>query len=501
MIERNNQQVHQNPVWLADLLQGIAEITDSENRLISSLELSSQKVNTGSLFVALPGLTADGRDYIESAIESGATAVLYESKDLKNPVSRSDLVPTLPVRGLKNCMGDIASRFFGNPSKAMNVIGITGTNGKTTTAFLLAQAHEFLGSRCGYSGTLGTGLLDSLVQSELTTADAIKLHGHLARFRRMGAEATCMEVSSHGLDQGRVNGVAFDVAVFTNLSQDHLDYHESMERYGLAKRKLFEFESLKVAVINTDDEYGREVEKFCLGRSGVEVIRFGMSSQDMEVVRLETTERGVEFDLRFQGQNWKISSSLLGKVNIPNILACIGALVGLGYSMPQICEAIPELSAPPGRMESFFQSEKHPLVVVDYAHTPDALERALVSLRPLCKKDLIVVFGCGGDRDQGKRPQMGAVAERLADRIIITDDNTRTEPATEIVAGIKAGIRSSVKVIHDRRDAITEAIRSAGAGDIVLVAGKGHESTQTQGDSIREFSDREVVPEIFEELS
>ena len=487
-----------NAIRLKELLAGIQAIGGEDDRWITSLQLNSRDVTPGSLFIALVGRTVNGRDYMDEARDNGATAVLYERAGASFGSGREKGVPRIAVEDLRNQLGRIASRFYRHPSRKMKLVGITGTNGKTTTAFLLVQALGLLGMRCAYSGTLGIGFLGQLQESGLTTVDPVRMHRRLVEILGFGAEAVCMEISSHGLDQGRANGVDFDVAVFTNLTRDHLDYHHSMKRYGEAKQKLFEFDSLGTAVINLDDGFGRKLHRFCEHRKkAVNCLGFGLESGDLRPGNLRVDDQGIRFRLEYEGGGWEITSRLLGRINVPNILCCIATLLGLKFQIRDIVPVIERLGPPPGRMEAFRGGAGQPLVIVDYAHTQDALERALKSLKPLCRGKLVTVFGCGGDRDPGKRPMMGTVAEAVADEVILTDDNPRTEPADQIVSQIKEGLSRPVTVIHDRRAAIAHAVKSLSSRDIVLVAGKGHETTQTTGVRTRPLSDRRIVPELL----
>jgi UDP-N-acetylmuramoyl-L-alanyl-D-glutamate--2,6-diaminopimelate ligase len=493
-------------VWLSELLKGFAEVQKDQDCLIGALQLSSQRVQHGEMFIALPGLTTDGREYIDQVLAKGVSAVLFESLETDREDGFFNGVPVIGVHNLKEKIGVISSRYYGDPSRHLKVIGITGTNGKTTTAYLVAQALEVIGVHCGYSGTIGSGFVGNLVYSDLTTMDAISMHRQLSEFLANQAGAVSMEVSSHGLDQGRANGVDFDIAVFTNLSRDHLDYHKTMTRYGDAKQKLFEFSSLKKAVINTDDAFGRSLWTYCNQKrnspaGGPDCISYGLSSGDLQAIELQADAQGIQFKLQYGADTHVIHSKLLGEVNAPNVLATIGCLLALGYELPVITQVISGLGPPPGRMEVFRNLPDQPAVVVDYAHTPDALERALKSLRALSSGKLVVVFGCGGDRDQGKRPEMGKVAESIADRVILTDDNPRTEPADQIIDQIKAGLIRPATVIHDRKHAVTEAISSSGANDFILLAGKGHEESQSIGSFDVALSDRVLVPELLEELA
>ncbi len=494
-------------IRLSEILSGVAALKPADDRLVGRLQLDSRQVERGDVFVALPGMLADGRDYIPEAIHHQASAVLYESRDYEAHESGSgkepgENTPLIGIDGLKDKLGRIASVCFRNPSSALKVIGVTGTNGKTTTAWLIGQALERLGLSCGYSGTLGTGKIGSLQMSDLTTADVISMHRRLAGFRSMQMAAVSLEVSSHGLDQGRVNGVEFDIAVLTNLSRDHLDYHHSMEEYGRAKRKLFDFPSLRAVVVNSDDAFGKNLVRYLeRHRPGLRRLTYGLGNADLAPRNLEASECEIQFDLGYRGDSGRIRVALTGAVNVLNVLATAGALVGLGYRVGEIAEAMPGLSAPPGRMEWFANRPWQPGVVVDYAHTPDALEQALLSLEPLCRGELVVVFGCGGDRDREKRPQMGAIAERLADRVIITDDNPRFESPEGIVEQILQGMKSRPTVIHDRKMAVRQAIQSSTAEDLILLAGKGHETRQIKAGEARRLSDRELVRELLERLS
>jgi UDP-N-acetylmuramoyl-L-alanyl-D-glutamate--2,6-diaminopimelate ligase len=493
-------------IWLSELLRDYAEVKKERDCLITALQLSSQKVQHGEMFIALPGLTTDGREYIDQVLAKGVSAVLFENLGTDREDEFINGVPVIGVTNLKEKIGVISSRYYGNPSSQLKVIGVTGTNGKTTTAYLVAQALELVGLHCGYSGTIGSGFVGNLAHSDLTTIDAISMHRQLSDFLVSRAGAVSMEVSSHGLDQGRANGVDFDIAVFTNLSRDHLDYHESMTRYGNAKQKLFDFSSLGKAIINTDDAFGRRLHAHCIKKKnspagGPDCITYGLNSGDLQAVDLQTDAGGIHFKLQYGAETYEIHSKLLGTVNAPNVLATIGCLLALGYELPAIAQAISGIGPPPGRMEVFRNLPDQPAVVVDYAHTPDALERVLKSLRTLSAGKLVVVFGCGGDRDQGKRPEMGKVAESIADRVILTDDNPRTEPAGEIIDQIKAGLIRPVTVIHDRKLAVTEAINSSGANDFILLAGKGHEESQSIGCVDVALNDRVFVPELLEELA
>jgi UDP-N-acetylmuramoyl-L-alanyl-D-glutamate--2,6-diaminopimelate ligase len=483
---------------LDQLLRDIAETQGVGDIVVSGLALDSRQVRPGDAFFALRGTREHGITFAQGAVARGARVVLAEAPAAD--VLPMD-VPVLWVDGLHGKVGEIASRFFGHPSESLRVIGVTGTNGKTSTVQLLAQALEQLGHRAATIGTLGAGLHGRISEGERTTPDAISVQGLLASFRDEGATHVAMEVSSHALEQGRVAAVAFEMAAFTNLTRDHLDYHGSMEAYGEAKAKLFAWPSLKAAAINIDDAFGRSLA----GRlpSGVRVLRLsaeGDTAADIRAVDVATSAEGLAFELRTPWGTQVIRSSLLGRFNVANLLAVVACLGALGASFEHIVTAIEGLQPINGRMNRLGGVAHLPLVVVDYAHTPDALEQALTALRAHCDGRLICVFGCGGERDAGKRPQMGAIAERLADQIIITDDNPRGEDGDVIVAQIVAGLRRPgvATVERDRAAAIDRALALALAGDVVLIAGKGHETYQEGAAGKRPFDDLAVARHALE---
>jgi UDP-N-acetylmuramoyl-L-alanyl-D-glutamate--2,6-diaminopimelate ligase len=381
----------------------------------------------------------------------------------------------------------------------MTLVGVTGTNGKTSTVQLLAQAWTLQGMRAGSVGTLGAGLHGAVVPTGFTTPLVLQLHALLAELRDAGAQAVAMEVSSHALDQGRVDGVHFDVAVFTNLTRDHLDYHGTMDAYGAAKARLFAWPGLRAAVINLDDPFGRAL----LAALPAGVRGVGLSSRGAQAeVRAENIALepgGIAFDLLLGDARHSVRSTLLGRFNVDNLLAVAGVLHALGQPASAVVDVLERLQPVAGRMNSFGGGAK-PLVVVDYAHTPDALEQALATLRAHAPTQLVCVFGCGGERDRGKRPQMAAIAEAGADRVIVTDDNPRNEDGDEIVAEIVAGFArpQAVEVERDRARAIARAIGEAGPRDIVLIAGKGHEPYQDIGGVRHAFDDALVARTVLE---
>ena len=483
---------------LDHLLQGIAETTGAGPIVVSGLALDSRRVRTGDAFFALRGTRGHGIEFVAGAVRRGASVVLAEAPPhaLEDPG-----VPVLWIDGLHTFVGEIASRFFGRPSESMRVIGVTGTNGKTSTVQLLAQALENLGRRAATIGTLGAGLHGQLREGERTTPDAIAVQRLMAEFCRDGATHVAMEVSSHALEQGRVAAIAFDVAAFTNLTRDHLDYHSTMEAYGAAKAKLFAWPGLHAAVINTDDEFGRKLaNKLAPDVQALRLSSAGDVSADIAATEIVTSAEGVAFRLRTPWGTRVVRSRLLGRFNVANLLTVVGCLGALGESFDRIVDAVEVLEPVSGRMNRIGGIEGLPLVVVDYAHTPDALEQAITALRAHCAAKLICVFGCGGERDAGKRPEMGDIAERLADIAIVTDDNPRGEDGDVIVSQILAGMKQPqhATVLRDREAAIRAALGMALPGDVVLIAGKGHETYQEGAAGKRAFDDMAVARAALE---
>ncbi|WP_421683638.1 UDP-N-acetylmuramoyl-L-alanyl-D-glutamate--2,6-diaminopimelate ligase [Stutzerimonas urumqiensis] len=457
--------------------------------LIRELTLDSRKVRPGDLFLAVPGTQQDGRAHIADALARGAAAVAYEAEGADVP--RDDVAALIPVRRLASQLSAIAGRFYGEPSRSLRLVGVTGTNGKTSVSQLVAQALGQLGERCGIIGTLGTGFYGELAQGRHTTPDAIGVQATLAGLKAEGARAVAMEVSSHGLEQGRVAALNFMVAVFTNLSRDHLDYHGTMQAYAAAKSRLFEMPGLRARVINLDDAFGRELA----GRDAEgRLITYSLERTDahFHCTAITLGDDGIQARLVTPQGERALRSRLIGRFNLSNVLAAVCALIGMGYPLDEILAVLPALQGPEGRMQRL-GGEGKPLVVIDYAHTPDALDKVLQALRPHVQRELRCVFGCGGDRDRGKRPLMGAVAERLADRLFVTDDNPRGERPVSILDDIRAGLSSpaDARFIEGRAQAIAEAIGTAAAGDVVLLAGKGHEDYQEVEGVRHPFSDIE----------
>ena len=455
--------------------------------LIRELTLDSRNVRAGDLFLAVPGGKYDGRAHIADALQRGAAAVAYEVEGATVlPITD---VPLIPVKGLGKQLSDIAGRFYGDPSRHLNLVGVTGTNGKTSVTQLVAQALDLLGQHCGIVGTLGTGFYGALQSGLHTTPNPIAVQATLADLKKAGAKAIAMEVSSHGLDQGRVTALAFDVAVMTNLSRDHLDYHGTMEAYAAAKAKLFAWNDLKCRVINLDDAFGRQL---AAQDSEARLITYSLEDAGAYLYCREAqfNDEGVRATLVTPQGEHHLRSTLLGRFNLSNVLAAIGALLGLDYALDEILRVLPKLEGPAGRMQRLGGGTQ-PLVVVDYAHTPDALEKVLEALRPHAKGKLLCLFGCGGDRDRGKRPLMSEIVERLADGVLVTDDNPRSEDPSQIFDDIRVGFKDASKVtfVAGRGAAIAQLIASAGADDVVVLAGKGHEDYQEINGERHAFSD------------
>lgn len=460
-------------------------LLSSFNLKFSAITADSRKVQPGALFLAYPGVHSDGRNYIAHAIQAGAAAVAWDSNDF---AWDSDWqAANVGVAGLKEQVSEIAAEYYGQPSQKMSMIGVTGTNGKTSVSQWIAQALTVIGQKTAVIGTIGNGFVDSQNAASNTTPDAILLQVMLADFAEQGAKAVAMEVSSHGLHQGRVNSVKFEVAVLTNLSRDHLDYHETMEEYAAAKELLFTWPGLGISVINVDDAFGQRIAGK-LRAQNKSLLTYGLNQGDVRATGLQLHQHGLSMQVTTPQGAAKVNAPVLGRFNAYNVLAVLATLLALKVSLPDAVAAIAKIKPVAGRMQQFGGDDK-PLVVVDYAHTPDALEKVLATLREQVPGKLVCVFGCGGDRDAGKRPLMGAVAARLADRIIVTSDNPRSEDPVSIIEQIVSGIDSAYLAEPDRAAAIAQAVQSARSGDIVLVAGKGHEDYQEISGVKTPFSD------------
>ncbi|MEW6132769.1 MAG: UDP-N-acetylmuramoyl-L-alanyl-D-glutamate--2,6-diaminopimelate ligase [Pseudomonadota bacterium] len=461
---------------------------------VTGITADSRRAGAGVAFAAYAGTAHDGRSYIPQAIAAGAPAVLWEEEGFVwDPAWQ---VPNLPVPGLKQRIGEIAACVYGDPSSRLSMIGVTGTNGKTSVTHWIAQALNACGTPSAVIGTLGNGFVGQLAPAANTTPDAAELQEMLAQFVRAGARACAMEVSSHGLHQGRVNGCRFNVAVLTNLSRDHLDYHGSMQAYAEAKAGLFAWEGLAHAVLNLDDEFGRAL---AAKPSAAGVVGYGLGRGEVAAEIVKEGREGLLLSLNTAWGRAELESPLLGRFNAYNLLAALAALLVSGVPLEQACAALAQVRPPAGRMQTL-GGGTHPLVVVDYAHTPDALEKVLATLRPLAGEGRVIcVFGCGGNRDKGKRPLMGRAAVQGADLVLVTSDNPRNEDPLAIIADILQGAKNGpVRSEPDRARAIFEAIGAAKCGDIVLIAGKGHEDYQEVRGRKLHFSDAEVARKALE---
>jgi UDP-N-acetylmuramoyl-L-alanyl-D-glutamate--2,6-diaminopimelate ligase len=455
----------------------------------TSIVSDSRQVTPGALFLAYPGERVDGRDYIADAIDKGASAILWEPRDFD---WKSDWkIENTPVVHLKQQASAIAGQFYNNPSEKLWMVGVTGTNGKTSVTHWLGQSFNYLNKKTAVIGTLGNGLPNDLAQTRNTTPDALLLQQLLADYVRQDVETVAMEVSSHGLHQGRVKGVHFDIAVLTNLSRDHLDYHKTFEQYAEAKKRLFLSDGLKYAVINEDDSFGKGL-KAELPELGIKVMSYGVGQGDVNASRVQIEGGRIDFFVTTPFGQSDVSARLMGRFNVYNILAVLATLLVSDVPLIDAVEAIAHLQPIDGRMQ-VFGGAKLPLVIVDYAHTPDSLKNVLMALRGEVKGRLVCVFGCGGDRDQGKRAMMGQVASELADAVVVTSDNPRNEDADAIIQSILEGVKGEYAVEENRAKAISIAIDSAESGDVVLVAGKGHEDYQEVAGVKHHFSDVEQV--------
>ena len=471
-------------------------------RGVRALATDSRKVAPGDAFIAWPGYAVDGRRFVPQALAAGASACLVEAEGAAGfDGLDADAVAALP--GLKASTGVLASGFMGAPSEALEIVAVTGTNGKTSTAWWVAQALSSLGRRCGVIGTLGVGeppspLLPSAITfTGMTTPDPVTVQAGFRRFVDAGFKACAIEATSIGLREQRLAGTAIDVALFTNFTQDHLDYHGSMDAYWQAKAQLFAWPGLRAAVINVDDAQGARLARV-LQETALDLWTYSTQGDArLRASQIGYAGGGLCFELTEGATSVAVSTQMIGAYNVANLLATIGGLRALGAPLADAAAACALLTPVPGRMQRIASDAAAPQVVVDYAHTPDALEKALLALQPFAAERggaLWCVFGCGGNRDPGKRPLMGALAQRLAQQVVITSDNPRNEAPAFILLQIVAGLKGSqerVKVIEDRRAAIAHAVRHAGARDVILVAGKGHEDYQEIGGVKLHFSDVE----------
>lgn len=491
-----NLQKNRGGVKLPLLFKGFDEMPADMS--VSGIQLDSRKISAGDLFLATCGFGCHAGKFIDQAIDNGAVAAAIEPPFSATGFDIGNLaIPAFWSKGLTHNVSEIAGRFFEHPSKNMNLIGVTGTNGKSSVSHFIAEALA-TGDTCGLMGTLGSGIYGALSSTGFTTPDPVQVQQQLADMLERGAEHSVMEISSHGLDQSRVAALSFNTAIFTNLTRDHLDYHESMEHYGAAKAKLFSMPGLSNAVINIDDRFGRKL----MAEVSDEIDLYSYSLDDrgaaIHATELKLHQHGIVMYVVTPWGEGELRSHLLGRFNASNLLAALAGVVLSDVDFDEALMRLSKASTVAGRMQSF-SAENSPLVVVDFAHTPDAMEQALLALKEHCQGNLWIVFGAGGDRDRSKRPEMGKVAAAIADHIVVTSDNPRGEKPEQIIHEIEKGIPSDLSphIEEERRPAIEYAISKAELEDIVLVAGKGHETGQIFADRTIEFSDLKVVAEIL----
>jgi len=484
------------PMSLANLLEGWC---DTPPRLmLDGISMDSRHVRAGDAFIAVAGAATHGMNFAAEAQARGARVIIHDGLA---PVPGLD-IPAVRIEGLGGLLSRLAARFYHCPSDRLTIAGVTGTNGKTSTAHFIAQVWQRSNGKAGLIGTIGYGAMTRLKPAALTTPDPVSVHRMLAECIDQGVENVAMEVSSHALQQGRCADIAFAVAVFTNLSRDHLDYHGSMERYAAAKRRLFTDCRPGFAVINADDEFGRSLIAGLAGK--LEILSYGTNgSSELRAAVLHMDASGMRLKISSPWGQGSVHTGLLGRFNVSNLMAAAGALALLGMPWSELMHQVEMMHPVPGRMHCLGGEHDQPLVVVDFAHTPDALRQALAALRAHLHGRLTCVFGCGGERDRGKRPIMAAVVESLADRVVVTTDNPRGEKPQDIFRDMLAGMKSPDKavVIADRGAAIRQAILDSRAGDIILVAGKGHETCQEANGQRVPFSDEAAVRAVLEEAA
>lgn len=485
---------------LVNLLKDDYPLPLDADRIVTGLTLDSRHVERGNLFFAIKGKHVDGREYIQKAISQGATAIVMEAKIPRESLQWQSNVPLIPIFQLQARLGFIASRYYGMPGDALCMLGVTGTSGKTSCTHFLAESLQMMNIPTGIIGTLGNGFYGALNETGLTTPDAITLQATLYQLAQQQAKAVAMEVSSHSIDQGRINGISFDIGIFTNLSQDHLDYHGDMETYAKVKYRFLADKQTKKVIINADDVYGKKwINDLSKDKY---VAAYGLKKENSiseylpftSVSSVELTLQGIKARVHSPWGEGELISPLIGQFNLSNSLALLTALCTYGIEFSDALHCLAQLKPVSGRMQTLGGKDK-PLVVVDYAHKPDALEKVLQALRAHTEGKLICVFGCGGERDRGKRPIMAKIAETIADKVIITNDNPRHEKPEDIVAEILSGFthKDRVSVELDRSKAIKNSIQCALAKDCVLIAGKGAERYQQIGDEKFPFNDVEEV--------
>jgi len=493
---------------LSMLLAGmLADPSILDEKVVTGISQDSREVKAGDVFLLLAKESLQRQSHLAQALNAGANSILFEKNQALTiqelQLLKQKNVSAYPVNSLRGKASEIAARFYGHPSLALTIIAVTGTNGKTSVAHFIAQALEFLGKPCGMMGTLGVGRVNALVATGMTTPDPILIQKTLADFCQQGIDYVVMEASSHALVQGRLESVAVDVAVLTNISRDHLDYHGSMVDYSAAKQHLFKFSSIKFAIVNSVDELGQQLISMLVQQSKIKVLSYSSDedvSAKLKAKKSMLTPEGLRFDFDSDVGSSIINSTLFGRFNSDNLLAAIGSLMAVGIDLDQALKAIKQCHAVEGRMQ-LIANQHQANIVVDFAHTPAALKQALTSLRSHYSADekIWCVFGCGGDKDSGKRAEMGKIVEHYADQVIVTDDNPRNEEPQHITDEILSGMNMPENCIiqHDRAEAIAYAIHHAKPNDIVLIAGKGHEMYQEINGVKSPFNDVDVVMKLL----
>jgi len=460
-----------------------------------NLSLNSKQISKNTVFIAYPGNKHDGREFIQEAIENGAAGIIFESKNFKKNLNLS--IPNISISDLKNKLAAISSQFYEYPSKKISIIGITGTNGKTTSAYWLSQCLNHLKIKTAFIGTLGYGDLKKLKKSQNTTPSAIDLQRSIKEIYKKKYKYVAMEVSSHGIKEQRINNIEFKQRLFTNLSRDHLDYHKTMSEYAEVKKKFMLSEKNGNIIVNIDDKVGQSIFNNSVLPDNKKVSFSIYKKSKIQATNISQKHNNLNFDLNYYGKSFPVRLKLIGIFNIYNVLGVIGCLSTMGFEVNQIINSLKKIKQVPGRTEFIKKSKDLPSVMIDYAHTADALENILKSIKINSFKKIILVFGCGGDRDKGKREEMAKIAEKYADHSLITSDNSRNENPKDIIEDISKHFDQEPIKIIDRKEAICEAIKMADKEDLVVIAGKGHEEYQEIGNKKIYFSDKKVVDDFI----